>query len=215
MDKYGVEMGHSINAGDVYMRTDLGFEEVATKNEGVLPHEARTLLIVIDGRKSYGQIAAPLENRKIFRDTGGVRQYLQLLIDLEYIQLKNRGFNKRRDDAPEPVQTIHEITLVDKASEQVIDLREEKRSRLKKTAADKLEATPVNDSTEKLRSIIALLIDKHAKPDDSWMYRNRLKECADVRSIFNLVQEIQRHATGQFEVALYMTALAFKKSKVG
>ena len=39
--------------GDVFQKTDLGREEIKSQSLGILPREARTLLIMIDGKRTY------------------------------------------------------------------------------------------------------------------------------------------------------------------
>lgn len=40
-----------MNSNDVYQKSNLGREEIRNQTLGVLPREARTLLITIDGKK--------------------------------------------------------------------------------------------------------------------------------------------------------------------
>ena len=41
-----------MNSSNVFRKSDLGRKEIKTQSLGVLPREARTLLIMIDGKKT-------------------------------------------------------------------------------------------------------------------------------------------------------------------
>lgn len=212
-----------INDTDVFVRTVLGSKELASRRNAVIPREARTLLIFIDGQKSYEQVAKPLESRNLYKSGGGVRPFMQMLVDLEYVVCKSTAtvigktvalsetaalsaLNARSSE-----HVTHQERAVVEKADPVVDFQQVRES---------LSDTPDNhtrissSATESLRDIISSLITKHAEAVSAYTYNKRLSQCQGMRSIFELIQDMQRASSGEFEMALYLTALAFKKSKV-
>ena len=76
-----------MNNSDVFRKSDLGREEIKTQSLGVLPREARTLLIMIDGKKTYQQYLDSLDNSKMFAEFGGIAPLFELLQEFQCIEL--------------------------------------------------------------------------------------------------------------------------------
>jgi len=72
---------------DVFVKTRPGAIEVKESRKGVLSWETRTLLILIDGRKNYGELKDSLYKSEIYKRSGGLEQYFKILMDLEYIRV--------------------------------------------------------------------------------------------------------------------------------
>ena len=100
---------------EVFVPTALGVKEIENVIASGLSREARTLLMLIDGRKSYAQVTRLLENRKMFRRTGGLKRHLQMLIDLDYVKFANPQSMISNSGFVEMGSEHSEITLFTKA----------------------------------------------------------------------------------------------------
>ena len=78
-----------MNYGDVFRKSDLGRAEIKSQSLGILPREARTLLIMIDGKRTYQNYLDTLDNSKMFADFGGVGPLFELLLEFD------RTFNSK------------------------------------------------------------------------------------------------------------------------
>lgn len=217
----GLEKSLMILNDEVFVRTQLGAQEVANVSGSALPREARTLLILIDGRKSYAQVTRLLENRKMFRSTGGLKRHLQMLIDLDYVKFSNPEMMASNDVFVEMGSEHSEITLFTKADKHHPSVAKvannstatgtltpsKHRRNLPKTKDD-------CHALEQLRSIMLDLIAKHGEQSIVERYSSALNECKNMRCIFDAIQKLRAESSGQFEVALTMAARAFKNSKV-
>ena len=76
-----------MNSNDVYQKSALGREEIRSQSLGVLPREARTLLIMIDGKKTYQSYVDSLNESKMFAEFGGVTPLFELLLEFQCIEL--------------------------------------------------------------------------------------------------------------------------------
>lgn len=215
-------MSGYINDEDIFVRTEKGSNELSGSQSGIIPRKARTILILIDGLKTYAQVADPLEKRKTYKD--GVRQYMQMLVDLELVVCKTTARSEEsalsEETAPSdalmsPLYELkpqEELTLTERAENHVVvDLLKQAKPF---EQLGKNHKVSCSSSTEALRDIISSLVNKHADADQARAYNKRLSNCYDMRSIFELVQEMQRASVDELELALYLAALAFKKSKV-
>jgi len=82
----GLEKILKVYNDDVFIRTELGAQEIDNVSASELPRKARTLLILIDGRKSHAQVTRLLENRAMFKSAGELNSYLKMLMDLNYVK---------------------------------------------------------------------------------------------------------------------------------
>lgn len=78
-----------MNNSDVFRKSDIGRQEIKNQSLGVLPREARTLLIMIDGKKTYQNYIDSLNTSKMFAEFGGVAPLLELLLDFQCIETVN------------------------------------------------------------------------------------------------------------------------------
>lgn len=76
-----------MNSNDVYQKSNLGREEIRNQTLGVLPREARTLLITIDGKKTYQNYLDSLNDNDMFAEFGGITPLFELLVDFQCIEL--------------------------------------------------------------------------------------------------------------------------------
>lgn len=72
---------------EVLAKTAKGYAEMREQSDGILPREARTLLILVNGRDTVNNYRAALNGSKSFEALGGVDQLIALLIDLDYLDL--------------------------------------------------------------------------------------------------------------------------------
>ncbi|MEM9386551.1 MAG: hypothetical protein AAGA68_15950 [Pseudomonadota bacterium] len=72
---------------EVLAKTQKGYAEMREQSDGILPREARTLLILVNGRDTVSNYRAALNGSKAFESLGGVDQLIALLIDLDYLDL--------------------------------------------------------------------------------------------------------------------------------
>ncbi|MEO0974044.1 MAG: hypothetical protein AAFX85_13205, partial [Pseudomonadota bacterium] len=83
---------------DVLIKTQKGRTEIHEQGIGLLPREARTLLILVNGHDTVGQYRRALSGTKAFESEGKIEQLISLLIDLEYLEIAQR-FDAEVDDA--------------------------------------------------------------------------------------------------------------------
>lgn len=88
-----------MNSNDVYQKSDLGREEIRSQSLGVLPREARTLLIMIDGKKTYQSYLGSLNESKMFAEFGGIVPLFELLLEFQCIELKGQSGDKAVETA--------------------------------------------------------------------------------------------------------------------
>lgn len=79
-----------MNNNDIYKKSALGREEIKNQNLGVLPREARTLLIMIDGKKTYQSYLDSLNESAMFADFGGIAPLFELLLEFQCIELSEQ-----------------------------------------------------------------------------------------------------------------------------
>lgn len=85
---------------EVLTKTDKGYAEMREQSDGILPREARTLLILINGRDTVSDYREALNGGKAFESLGGVDQLIALLLDLDYLDIIHP--NAPEDPAPAP-----------------------------------------------------------------------------------------------------------------
>ena len=209
----GLEESAMVLNGDVFVRTELGAKEVENVIGSGLSREARTLLILIDGRKSYAQVTRLLENRKMFRNTGGLKQHLKMLIDLDYIKFSNPDLASVNDGFSESGSELSEITLFTKAYDEYAP-----SGTLEGSKSDAIDVSKKSNhekqTFKQLRSIMLALIVKYGEKSTAEKYSKKLKKCHSIQCVFSVIQTLRAESSGQFEVALTMAARAFKNSKI-
>jgi len=209
---------------DVFIRTKLGVQEVATLQDGILSREARLLLIYINGHKTWEELRNSLGDRKMFLAAGGVEYCLQLLLDLEYVESESYSSRALPTMSSHRVLSKRETYLVQKAADKVVDLEQRKlelgrdepvSSKLAQGNSVVQETSEQEDQTiTTLRHTVRLLIEKHAQKEVKQTYLKALDQCHSLPWIFGLVQEMQRLSSGKFEKVMYLVALAFKRGNI-
>lgn len=91
-----------MNSNDVYQKSNLGREEIRNQTLGVLPREARTLLITIDGKKTYQNYLDSLNDNDMFAEFGGITPLFELLVDFQCIELSPQS----KANAAQPLSKV-------------------------------------------------------------------------------------------------------------
>lgn len=100
-----------MNNNDVFRKSDLGREEIKNQTLGVLPREARTLLIMIDGKKTYQHYLETLNQSKMFIEFGGVEPLFELLVEFQCIELVGQD-NASSQVIPTPKPVSQSLSLI-------------------------------------------------------------------------------------------------------
>ena len=210
-----------MNQGDIFQKSELGREEVKNQHSSSLPREARTLLIFIDGRKTYQQYVDLLDKGKMFADVGGIAPFFEMLRDLELIERFIVGdVDDSNDIVNESVPTTLETSDDGQNNVEPIDLIPAKPQSTDSNALDNTNdsnfdnffnsrpAEPVTiDNTdnsgnserqtanlnfEAVKSKLASYIERHAPAQDAWSHMLNLEQCSNAVELIAFIQEIQR-----------------------
>ncbi|WP_201555639.1 hypothetical protein [Psychrobacter sp. 72-O-c] len=207
-----------MNNSDIFRKSDLGREEIKNQEMGVLPREARTLLILIDGKKTYQRYFESLDKSKMFVETGGIVPLFELLQDLQYIELVEQAQSispEQKTPMPKPVGAAlsnedPKAPLVQppqpspsqklpsqSSSEAEFDNTFNSQEPNKTTSISNYFKGKEPDSDyEKVKSDLATYIEKNAPPQDAWGYLLSLEQCKDDSQLLALVQRIQKSTSG-------------------
>ncbi len=210
-----------MNSNDIFQKSDLGREEIKNKSLGVLPREARTLLIMIDGRKTYQNYIDSLDQSNMFAEFGGVAPLFELLLDFQCIELlepsnmssseqtlstSKRSIPAQLDtrfrsdsqvgalssDVPLSQTTASQTTSSQKNSE--AEFAAEFNS-LPSSQVAQTGSDP-SASYEATKSELASYIEKNAPSQDAWSYLLSLEQCENDSQLLALVQRIQNSNSG-------------------
>ncbi|MGO2734308.1 hypothetical protein [Psychrobacter sp.] len=196
-----------MNYGDVFRKSDLGRAEIKSQSLGVLPREARTLLIMIDGKRTYQNYLDTLDNSKMFADFGGIGPLFELLLELECIELVTTHMDAQAQDARQVSATIKapntehsqsaaysfdastevefERTFNSKQPKDATDVGNKSIGGMFKSVAPNAQYGPI-------KSDLATYIEKNAPPAEAWGYLLGLEQCEDSAQLLLLAQEIQK-----------------------
>lgn len=199
-----------MNYSDVFQKSDLGRDEIKSQSLGILPREARTLLIMIDGKRDYRSYLDTLDDSKMFAGFGGVTPLFELLLELEYIEVVGAApAATRADISPQlPVASpvVSESRPISPPNDTDIETEFERtfnnnsankvatsgKSAIRNLFNNKLFKT--NDDT--IKSDLATYIEKNAPPVEAWGYLLMLEQCENNSQLSILMQEIQNTSTG-------------------
>ena len=185
--------------GDVFQKTDLGREEIKSQSLGILPREARTLLIMIDGKRTYQSYLDTLDRSKMFADFGGVAPLFELLLGLECIEIvgadnaasqtstapqASTAYQSQSSSSERNIETEFDRTFNDKGLNKMAALG-------KKSISSIFKARLSGASYETIKSELANYIEKNAPPVEAWGYLLSLEQCGDSSQLLSLVKEIQ------------------------
>lgn len=199
-----------MNYSDVFQKSDLGREEIKSQSLGILPREARTLLIMIDGKRDYRSYLDTLDDSKMFAGFGGVTPLFELLLELEYIEVVGAAPTATRADISPQLPVASPVVSESRPISQPSDTNTETefertfnnnsvnkittsgKSTIRNLFNNKLFKT--NDDT--IKSDLATYIEKNAPPVEAWGYLLMLEQCENNSQLSILMQEIQNTSTG-------------------
>ncbi|MBH0085631.1 hypothetical protein I6E84_05290 [Psychrobacter sp. SCQQ22] len=199
-----------MNYGDVFRKSDLGREEIKSQSLGVLPREARTLLIMIDGRRTYQSYLNTLDSSKMFAEFGGITPLFELLLSLECIEIAVAG--SAETEEPTPAQTTTAVPVITQSQPAVPVFDEKSEIEFNNTFNNK-STTNVKESEKKsissmfktksssanyetIKSDLATYIEKNAPPVEAWGYLLSLEQCGSSTQLLILAKEIQNTDSG-------------------
>lgn len=223
-----------MNNNDIYRKTALGIEEIKDQSTGVLPREARTLLVLVDGKKTYQRYIDTLNNSRIFADSGGIAPFFDMLLDLQYIELVGESdLSEKPLPTPKPVQpniANERQAIVPRATEDGLpssqsaepnnraEFDAEFNSSTREQSSDKLssigsffkrEQTKVSYAT--LKSDLATYIEKNAPTQDAWGYLLSLEQCENDAQLLILIERIQNSTSGNLSQGMDKFSNAIKR----
>lgn len=201
-----------MNSSDVFRKSDLGREEIKSQSLGVLPREARTLLIMIDGKRDYQSYLATLNDSKMFAGFGGIAPLFELLFELEYIEVTGVATTTTpkaevasqvptASQAPTASQSQPISKSVDTDAEtdfeRTFNNNLNKTSMLGKTSIGNIFKTKLSKNNyETVKSDLASYIEKNAPSVEAWGYLLMLEQCENDSQLLILAQEIQNTSSG-------------------
>jgi len=205
-----LNMGLKMNSSEIFQKSDLGRLEIKSRHLGVLPREARTLLIMIDGKRAYQNYLDILDRSKIFADCGGIEPLFELLLTLECIEIvtDSNALAKTTvtQQASTKVQKIkkpqHQSSSQSFSGKTAIEFNSlsSNASRIKnvgkKSIDGMLNAIPTNASYETIKLDLATYIEKHTSPVEAWGYLLTLEKCHDSSQLLMLIKKIQNKNSG-------------------
>ena len=206
---------------DIYRKSSLGREELKNKNIEMLPREARTLLIMIDGKKTYEHYLTVLDNSKMFLETGGIAPLFELLQAMELIEYVEKEQNPADTLKPAPSQSpIFDTTTSPQASQmQASDaLQPEpieqtvpqslastlynfdktfdtpKLDKAKSAMGNFFKSKPTGANYRSIKSDVEAFIEENASPQDAWGYLLSLRQCNNEAQLLAFVEKIDGFA---------------------
>ena len=195
-----------MNYDDVFQKSDVGRREIKSQHLGVLPREARTLLIMIDGKRTYESYLKTLNDSKMFADFGGIEPLFDLLLELECIEVEGGAArspsqaatisqtsaaqaSNRSQPSDASVEKEFERTFNSNASN---DNRSSSETTPSKKSIGSIFKPKVSDSNyEAIKSELATYIEKNAPATEGWGYLLNLEQCENSTQLLSLVQDIQ------------------------
>ncbi len=209
-----------MNSNDIFRKSDLGREEIKNQSLGVLPREARTLLIMIDGRKTYQNYIDSLDQSSMFSEFGGVAPLFELLLDFQCIELIDSSHStsseqqpssdnqsistlsdsnsKNDDEIPMPSATKEPIRSQPQPSQNQMDSEAEFDVTFNKQKPKRSTAISgffgrrdSNASFETTKSELATYIEKNMPSQEAWGYLLNLEQCNDASQLLALTRDIE------------------------
>ena len=198
-----------MNSSEVFQKSDLGRQEIKSQSLGVLPREARTLLIMIDGKRTYQSYIDALDDSKMFADFGGIAPLFELLLELECIESTGSNGNgsqvgsatqapatAKTTSAPQPIpkplnqdaETEFNRTFNDQSTNTVKEVEKKSIGSIFKTKSPSV-------SYETIKSDLATYIEKNAPSAEAWGYLLSLEQCEDISQLLILVNDIQNNSS--------------------
>lgn len=170
-----------------YRRTAAGETELKGADTKILPREARTLLILIDGRQIASHLLNALDKRELFKKVGGSEQFLQLLLDLGFIEPVSRAkisqTHKKR--APSITNSPSRATP---STSKIYEISPTESL----TSSFRPIAETQSESLARVVTFLAKEIESHASPENTWSLMLELENCksrSDFKSLANMAND--------------------------
>ncbi len=214
-----------MNYDDVFQKSSLGREEIKSKAQGMLPREARTLLIMIDGKRDYRSYLDTLDQSKMFASFGGIAPIFELLLELDYIEVvggsKTASQTSVTSDSQsissQPVHSqsldsepaISQAATPQTATPQVappssdVSVETEFDRTFNDDPPSKMagignifKSKTSHNNYETIKSDLATFIERNAPSVEAWGFLLMLEQCENSQHLLKLVQEIQSTSSG-------------------
>lgn len=198
-----------MNANDIFRKSDLGRKEIKNQGQGVLPREVRTLLILIDGKKTYQHYIDSLDGSSMFAEFGGVAPLFELLIDfqcIERVEPENANTSTHSlnpiSKPSAPRQVSKPKAVIPPVSDAVPIQRTPDNDDFEKTfntqssmnsrsAVKVVKESDTDANYEPLKSDLATHIEKNAPPEEAWGHLLNLEQCRNTSQLVALARDIQ------------------------
>ncbi len=178
-----------MNYSSVFKKSDLGREEIKYQRIGVLPRQARTLLIMIDGKRTYQNYLDSLDQGKMFASFGGIKPLLELLLDLGCIEIA--GFDSVVPKSSQFIEPAKDVEPSIKRPEKEFDqaFNSQKFEAINSSNMTSSQSSGLRYET--LKSELATFIEQRALPEEAWGYLLNVEQCNNSEQLLTLAKNIQ------------------------
>ena len=182
--------------GDVFQKSDIGRDEIKNHSIGVLPREARTLLIMIDGKRTYQNYLDTFNQSKMFASFGGVTPLFELLLEFDCIEVAGGTRSSKSSAVPEVSRPSPVIKPAVQNTETEFENTFNNQKLDEVTSIGNTPKPKAPDANyEQLKSELATYIEKNAPPQEAWGYLLNLEQCDDVAQLSSLAKSIQNSSS--------------------
>lgn len=182
---------------DVFIKSDLGRQEIKSNALGVLPREARTLLIMVDGKRTYQSYLDTLDNGKMFVEFGGVTPLFELLLEFDCIKIlgqQQTDTQQKVDNQPQPVPVAKPEPVKETSAAEF----DRTFNNLEMNTVSTSSSSPdKNASYKAIKSALAAHIEQNALPEEAWGYLLSLEQCNTPSELLALIQQMQNSSNRQ------------------
>ena len=178
-----------MNHSSVFQKSELGREEIKHQRLGVLPREARTLLIMIDGKRTYQNYLDALDQSKMFASFGGIKPLFELLFELGCIEMTEQD-----DPVAASSRSIEPVKSVEpnaKRIEEEFDQAFNSRPTASVKSRDIANTQSSGFHYDTLKSELASFIEQKALPEEAWGYLLNVEQCNNSEQLLTLAKNIQ------------------------
>ena len=178
-----------MNYSSVFKKSDLGREEIKYQRLSVLPREARTLLIMIDGKRTYQNYLDSLDQGKMFASFGGIKPLLELLLELGCIEIA--GFDSVVSQSSKSIEPAKDVEPAVKRPEKEFDQAFNSQKFEAINSSNMASSQSSGLRYETLKSELATFIEQKALPEEAWGYLLNVEQCNNSEQLLTLAKNIQ------------------------
>nr|WP_299038970.1 hypothetical protein [uncultured Psychrobacter sp.] len=182
---------------DVFIKSDLGRQEIKSNALGVLPREARTLLIMVDGKRTYQSYLDTLDNGKMFVEFGGVTPLFELLLEFGCIEILGQQQTDTQQKVDNQPQTVPVAKPKPVKETSAAEFDRTFNNQEMKTVSTSSSSSNKNASYEAIKSALAAHIEQNALPEEAWGYLLSLEQCNTPSELLALTQQMQNSSNRQ------------------